>query len=183
MNCVTSGPRTKGISNPKLPAAIIALGVHHRFAPDAQAKGKIERRFQIFQKRLVTLLAYEKISDYLPANRFLKTQIDWYNNKTSCRTTKLTPNQAWEKALCQKRSKLRLLSPTPLLDLHLAIYLQRRLNADHTLDFLGRSWPITPTSRKIVTLIHHPNQRFWVVPHPPTPRKPTWPDVLAHFTL
>ena len=163
--------------------AFTALGTHHRVAPDAPAKGKIERRFQIFQKRLVTLLAYEKITDYLPANQFLKTQLDWHNNKTRCRTTQLTPNQAWEKAQTEKRSKLLNIPSLPLLDLHLAIHLQRRLNADHTLDFLGRTWSITPTHRKIVTLIHHPKQQFWVVPHAPNPKNPIWPDVLAHFTL
>src|SRR6267143_839604 len=75
--------------------AFTALGVHHRVAPDAQAKGKIERRFDTFQKRLVTLLSFEKISDYTKANHFLKTQIDWHNKNTRCRTTRLTPDQAW----------------------------------------------------------------------------------------
>jgi len=162
--------------------AFTALGVHHRVAPDAQAKGKIERRFQVFQKRLVTLIAYEKIADFDLANQFLKTQIEWHNTKT-CRTTSLTPNQAWEKANGEKRSKLRAVPSTPLLDLNLAIHIQRRLYADNTLDFLGRSWPISPTKRKIVTLIHHPNKCFWVVPHPPNPKNPRWPEVLAHFTL
>jgi hypothetical protein len=37
--------------------AFTALGTAHRVAPDAQAKGKVERRFDTFQKRLVTLLA------------------------------------------------------------------------------------------------------------------------------
>jgi hypothetical protein len=163
--------------------AFTAMGVHHRVAPDAQAKGKIERRFQVFQKRLVTLLAYEKITDYSPANQFLQTQIDWHNNKTRCRTTKLTPNEAWEKAQSEKRSRIFPIPSTPLLDLHLALHIQRRLNSDNTLDFLGRTWPVTPTQRKIVTLIHHPNQRFWVVPHRPNPKNPVWPEVLACHTL
>ncbi|HAB16909.1 MAG TPA: hypothetical protein DCE44_10715, partial [Verrucomicrobiales bacterium] len=163
--------------------AFCALGVHHRVAPDAQAKGKIERRFLIFQKRLVTLLAFEKITDYPQANAFLQTQLAWHNQNTRCRTTQLTPNQAWEKAHSQRHSKLRPIPPTPLLDLHLAIHLQRRLNTDHTIDFLGRSWPITPTSKKSVTLIHHPEERFWVVDRPVDPKHPRWPTVLGHFRL
>ena len=163
--------------------AFSAMGVHHRVAPDAQAKGKIERRFLIFQKRLVTLLSFEKISDYAPANQLLKTQIDWHNKNTRCRTTQLTPDQAWEKAREEKRSRLLPIPAAPLLDLHLALYLQRRLNHDFTLDFLGRSWPVSPTQRKIVTLIHHPDQCFWVVPEPPDPKNPNWPPVLAHHRL
>lgn len=163
--------------------AFTALGTAHRVAPDAQAKGKIERRFDTFQKRLVTLLAYEKISDYKNANTLLQTQISWHNQHQVCRTTGLTPNAAWDLALKEKRSQLRPVPAVPLLDLHLALYVQRRLNADYTLDFLGRTWPITPTARKTVTIVHHPDQRFWVIPHTPDPLHPVWPDVLASFTL
>jgi hypothetical protein len=46
--------------------ALTALGVSHLVIPSPQAKGKIERRFGTFQKRIVTLLAYEKITDYAP---------------------------------------------------------------------------------------------------------------------
>jgi hypothetical protein len=71
----------------------------------------------------------------------------------------------------------------PLLDLHLALYLQRRLNADYTLDFLGKNWPVTPVPNKVVTVVHHPGQRFWVIPQMPDPANPVWPDVLAHHQL
>jgi hypothetical protein len=163
--------------------AFTALGVAHRVAPDAQAKGKIERRFDTFQRRLVSLLSYERIQDYPQANQLLQTQIHWHNHKHVCRTTGLTPNQAWDKALQEKRSCLRPPPPVPLLDLHLALYLQRRLNSDYTLDFLGQNWAVTPCRSKIVTIVHHPNHCFWVVPHPPDPNHPVWPNVLAHYRL
>jgi len=163
--------------------AFSALGTAHRVAPDAPAKGKIERRFDTLQKRLVSLLAYEKITDYNNANALLQTQILWHNQHQVCRTTGLTPNDAWNFALKEKRSKFRPIPLTPLLDLHLALYTRRRLNTDYTLDFLGRTWPITPTAAKTVTIVHHPGQRFWVIPNPPDPDNPIWPDVLACFSL
>ena len=163
--------------------AFTSLGVVHRVAPDAQAKGKIERRFGTFQNRLVTLLAFEKIIDYPPANALLKIQIAWYNQHHVCRTTGLTPDAAWDLALTEKRNHHRPIPPVPLLDLHFALYLQRRLNADYTLDFLGKNWPITPIANKIVTIVHHPEQRFWVIPRLPDPAHPVWPDVLAHHQL
>lgn len=163
--------------------AFTALGVAHRVAPDAPAKGKIERRFDTFQKRLTSLLAYEKVTDYKTANLLLQTQILWHNQHHVCRTTGLTPNAAWDLALEEKRSRLRVAPPVPLLDLHLALYVHRRLNADYTLDFLGRNWPVSPTARKIVTIVHHPCQRFWVIPHLPNPNNPVWPNVLASYTL
>jgi hypothetical protein len=163
--------------------AFSALGVTHRVAPDAPAKGKIERRFDTFQKRLVTLLSYEGVADYKSANDLLQTQITWHNQCHVCRTTGLIPDAAWELALKEKRSQLLPAPPTALLDLHLAIHLQRRLNADYTVDFLGRAWHVSPTQRKIVTIVHHPAQRFWVIAHPPTYPNPAWPDILASYTL
>jgi len=103
-----------------------ALGVAHRVAPNAPAKGKIERRFDTRQNRLVTLLAYEKITDYPPANALLRTQIARHNAHDVCRTTGLTPNATWDLALQEKRNHPRPAPATPLLDLHLALYLQRR---------------------------------------------------------
>jgi hypothetical protein len=163
--------------------AFTALGTAHRVAPDAQAKGKIERRFDLFQKRLVTLLAYEKITDYKAANALLQIQITWHNQHHRCRTTGQTPNAAWDLALQEKRNQHRATPLVPLLDLHLALYHQRKLNTDYTLDFLGKNWPVTPAARKTVTLVHHPEQCFWVIPQPPDPRHPVWPDVLAHHRL
>lgn len=159
--------------------AFTALGTAHRVAPDALAKGKIERRFGTFQNRLLTLLAYENITDYAPANAFLQTQITWHHQHHVCRTTGLTPNTAWDRALREKRNHHRPVPAVPLLDLHLALYLRRRLNADYTLDFLGKNWPVTPVPNKLVTIGHHPGQRFWVIPHQPDPTHPVWLDVLA----
>src|SRR6266850_2311274 len=69
-----------------------------------------------------------------------------------------------------------------LLDLHLALHLGRRVNADHQIDFLGRSWPISATPRHSVTLIHHPHSQFWVVSQPPKPPQNRWPDILGKFS-
>lgn len=55
--------------------ALLGLGVAHRVAPDPQAKDKIERRFGIFQNRLVSLLRAENITDFPPANALLAEHI------------------------------------------------------------------------------------------------------------
>jgi hypothetical protein len=163
--------------------ALTALGVAHRVAPDAPAKGKIERRFGTFQNRLVTLLAYEKITAFAPANHLLQTQIQWHNQHYVCRTTGLTPNDAWQRALSDKRSRLRPTAVPPLLDLHLAIHLQRRLNADFTIELNGQTYPVTPVGQQYVTIVHHPHQRFWVIPNPPSTQNAAWPTILASHTL
>jgi len=163
--------------------ALTALGIAHRVAPDAQAKGKVERRFGFFQKRLVTLFAHERVASYQHANLLLEEQINYFNKAHVCRTTGRTPDDAWQIALRDNRSLLQPVPDPSLLDLHLAIHSQRRLNADYSVDFLGHNYPVTPSKRKSVTIVHHPNSRFWVIASPPDPKNPVWPDILASFSL
>ena len=160
--------------------AFSALGVTHRVAPSPQAKGRIERRFGTLPQRLVALLAYEHVGDYPAAQVVLDHQIA-QQNATVCRSTGLSPNAAWDKALAEQRTAIRPCPPSTLLDLHLALHLRRRVNADHQIDFLGRSGPIAPTQR--ATLIHHPLRQFWVVAQSPLPPQNTWPESLGNYSL
>ncbi len=162
--------------------AFTALGVTHLVAPSPQAKGKIERRFGTLQRRLVALLAYEQVRDYPAAQLVLERQVA-HQNATVCRTTGLSPNAAWDKALTEQRTASRPCPPATLLNLHLALHLRRRVNADYQIDFLGRSWPIARTRRTSITLIHHPRRRFWAIEQPPRPPQNAWPEILADFTL
>ena len=74
--------------------------------------------------------------------------------------------------------------PQPWLDLHLALHLKRRVNPDNQIDFLGRTWPISPTKRSSITLIHHrPHRQFWAVTHPPSAPLNIWPEILGNYTL
>jgi hypothetical protein len=161
--------------------ALSAIGVNHRVAPSPQAKGKIERLFGTLQKRLVTLFAYEKVQTHEHANQLLAAQITQYNRKHKHSTTGLTPDEAWDKALAEQRSKLRTTPDKKLLDLHFALHLPRRVSSANTVEFLGRTWNITPTQHKNVLIIHHPLKHFWVVT--PAKRIITWPNILASYSL
>ena len=161
--------------------ALSAVGVNHRVAPSPQAKGKIERLFGTFQKRLVSLLKYEKIQDADPANELLQREIGYYNQNHLHSSTGLTPDQAWEKALQEKRCRLRPAPVESLLDLHFALHIPRRVSSASSIEFLGQTWKIAPTRHQSVLIIHHPNQHFWVVP--PSKKIAKWPDVLASYSL
>jgi hypothetical protein len=159
--------------------ALRALGVAHLVAPTPQAKGKIERRFGTFQRRLVTLLAYAGAISWEQADEVLQMEIARLN-RTLNRATALVPQVVWDQALLARTGHLR---PTPvssLLDLHLSMRQTRRVNNDQTIDFEGRNYEIGSTLKKSVTIIHHPERKFWVVGHPP---KAVWPPILGTFGL
>ena len=101
-------------------------------------------------------------------------------NQTKNRSTDLVPITVWQEALLEKSGSLRACPLATLLDLHLSLRTSRRVNNDHTIDFEGRSYEISQTKRKTVTVIHHPNRCFWVLDHPP---KDVWPPVLGSYTL
>ena len=162
--------------------ALTALGVAHLVAPSPQAKGKIERRFGTFQNRLLALLAFERITSYGPAQHLLGHELD-RQNRTVCRTTGLSPDDAWDKAHNEKRDAMRPCPEPSMLDLHFALHFGRRCNADHQIDFLGRSWHIGPTLRHTVTVIYHPDRQFWVVTFAPKPPENRWSDILARYSL
>ena len=162
--------------------AFSALGVTHLVAPSPQAKGKIERRFGTLQKRLVAILAYEKVRSYAAAQIVLDRELQ-RQNATLCRTTRLSPNAAWEKASEEKRAATRPCPPSTLLDLHLALHLKRRVNSDNQIDFLGQSWHLAPSKKSSITLIHHPLRQFWAVSEPPKPPLNTWPEILGKYSL
>lgn len=159
--------------------ALRGLGVAHLVAPTPQAKGKIERRFGTFQKRLVTLLAHARVTTWLQADEILQMEIA-RQNRTVNRSTGRIPLEVWEEQSLRHSGRMRPVPPPALLDLHFSIRCSRRVNNDHTIDFEGTNYEISATQRKSVILVHHPGRRFWVVEHPP---KAVWPPILGDFTL
>jgi hypothetical protein len=159
--------------------ALLGLGVVHLVAPTPQAKGKIERRFGTFQKRMVTLLAHARVRTWEHADKVLQMEIS-RQNRTIQRSTGLIPLEVWKKALLENKANLRSTPVPSLLDLHLSLRAKRRVNNDHTIDFEGQNYEIVTTARKSVAIIHHPDRKFWVVEHLP---KNVWPSILGTFSL
>lgn len=159
--------------------ALRALHVAHLVAPSPQAKGKIERRFGTFQRRLVTLMAHEKVDTWQHADKILQMEIQRQNRKT-LRSTGKVPAEVWEKQTLKRTAQL---SPTPepaLLDLHFSLRTTRKVHLRHIIQFDGLDYEIAPTSRKSVTVLFHPFGKLWVLEHSPNL---TWPPILGHFTL
>lgn len=162
--------------------ALGCLGVSHLVAKDPQSKGKIERQFGFWQKRLPALFAMERVSNREQANELLAAQIDWHHQHHVSRSTGMTPLQAVEKSQLEGSACWRLAPLPALLDLHLAIHHTRVVQKAGEISFLGRRWQITPSKAKQVTIVQQPD-RFRVIPEAPTPQRPQWPDILADYRL
>jgi hypothetical protein len=162
--------------------ALGCLGVGHLVAKDPESKGKVERQFDFWQKRLPALFAMESVGTREQANELLASQIQWHHQHHVSRTTKLTPLQAVEKSQLEQSACWRPSPPPELLDLHLAIHHTRVIQKAGEISFLGRRWQITPRETNQVTIVQQPDQ-FRVISRPPTPQTPRWPDILAEYRL
>jgi hypothetical protein len=88
-------------------AALRFYGVSLRFAPTPQAKGKIERGHQFWQRRLPALFAAERITNTLQANPFLDQLRKHHNQMEKHREIGSTPQYAWDLARKENRWALR----------------------------------------------------------------------------
>jgi hypothetical protein len=91
----------------QLGAALHFYGVKLLYAPTPQAKGKIERRHDYWQKRLVPLLAAEHIIELTGANHLLDQLIPHANEHEPHRELGQTPHAAHQQAIADKRSVIR----------------------------------------------------------------------------
>jgi hypothetical protein len=90
--------------------------VSFAYANSPEAKGKVERRHQVWQERLppyFDLNAITSLSDQQVVNDPIGVLADWRNAKEEHREIGMTPQAAWDNALAEGRSKLR---PCPLND-------------------------------------------------------------------
>ncbi len=91
----------------QLGQALHFYGVKLLYAPTPQAKGKIERRHDYWQKRLVPLLAAEHIVELAGANQLLDQLVPHANQHEIHRELGQTPHAAQQQALAEKRAVLQ----------------------------------------------------------------------------
>jgi transposase InsO family protein len=89
------------------------IGVNFKYAPTPQAKGKVERAHQFWQKRLPAFFASEQIGQIDQANPQIDELREHHNDHEIHRELVMTPTTAWRKALREKRSVLRNRPLTP----------------------------------------------------------------------
>jgi hypothetical protein len=87
--------------------ALHCRGVKLLYAPTPQAKGKIERRHDCWQKRLVPLFAAEGTVELVGAHHLLDSLLAHANQHEIHRELGTTPHAARAQAIADQRSVLR----------------------------------------------------------------------------
>lgn len=162
----------------QLGTALHFYEVSLRYAPTPQAKGKIERLHDFWQKRLPALFAAEQVSTLPPANILLDAVRRHQNAHEKHREIGSTPQAAWELARREKRSVLR---PPPRCPWWPYVWSQRaavRVESDGRIALGGQRLRIEkPPGTKVIRCLH-PNGDHSVLAAPPDKR--SRPILLLH---
>jgi hypothetical protein len=96
------------------------LEVAHLIAPAPQTKGKIQRRFGTFQRRLVALMAHAMVETWAQADEILQMEIQRQNRKR-LRSTGKVPLEVGEQQILARSAPLRPAPAATLPDLHFSL--------------------------------------------------------------
>ena len=160
----------------QLGAALRFYEVSLRYAPTPQAKGKIERLHDFWQKRLPSVFAAEAITTLGPANALIDALRVHRNQEEKHREIGSTPQAAWTLALREKRSALR---PAPACPWWPYVWSQRsnaRVDPDGRIALGAARLRIDrPPGSKVIRCLH-PNGDISVLAA--SPAKGSMPVVL-----
>jgi hypothetical protein len=156
-------------------------GVSLRFASTPQAKGKIERGHQFWQKRFPALLGADAITTLAEANPFLDVLRRHHNTMEKHREIRCTPQSAWDLAKKENRWALR---PAPACPWWPFVFSQRtriRVGDDGRVAVGTQRLSLDAPPRSKVIHCQHPNGDVTVLQQPPDPEK--MPVVLLSTRL
>lgn len=162
----------------QLGEALRFYGVALRYAPTPQAKGKIERRHDFWQKRLPPLLAADRILELEGANRLLDQLLPHVNQHEVHRELGTTPHTARQQALAQNRSVLR---PAPACPWWPFVWSQRtrvRVGDDGKVPVGSQRQLVDAPPRSTVIRCLRPDGDLYYLRQAPDPK--TKPLVLLH---
>ena len=163
----------------QLGAALRFYDVSLRYAPTPQAKGKIERAHDFWQKRLPALFAAEQISSLCPANALLEELRQHHNAHENHREIGSTPKAAWDLARSEKRSVLR---SSPRCPWWPYVWSQRsstRVDPDGRVALAGQRLRIDkPPGSKVIRCLHPNGDHSVLNAHP---SKDSRPILLLHL--
>jgi hypothetical protein len=162
----------------QLGQALHFYGVALRYAPTPQAKGKIERRHDFWQKRLPPLLAADDVLELEAANQLLDQLLPHVNQNEVHRELGTTPHLARERALAEKRSAIRPVPACPWWPFVWSQQTRVRVDDDGKVPVGTQRLRLEAPPRSTVIRCLRPDGDIYFLRHAPDPTaKPT---ILLH---
>jgi len=140
----------------------LGIGMIYTGKRQAQAKGKVEKIFDYFQRRLPYLCEKHKVKDCVEAQKILDDLVSYYNDQRIHEETREIPAKRWQQAIDNGRGKLRVLEPSVDLERVFSIHLQRKARKDGSIMFMGKKWFIGCPEGTSITICLLPKVKFMI---------------------
>lgn len=148
--------------DPQFKRALESVGIGVIYAPRAESKGKIEKRFDYFQRRLPFLCEKQQVQSIQAATPILDDLIDYYNTSRVHAETQQIPKQRWDQAVVSGRVSLRS-SPAALdWDYHFSLHDTRTVRRDGSISFEGERYRVDRYREGRVTVCVQPDVKLMV---------------------
>lgn len=133
----------------------LGIGLIYTGKGKAEAKGKIEKRFDYFQRRVPFLCEKYNVKAIEEAGKVLEECIYFYNEKRVHEETKEIPLERWTKGIREGRGKLRPVNSALDLDVIFSLHSERIVSKDGVVSFMGRLLKVNrfPKERVKVCLV------------------------------
>lgn len=105
------------------------------------AKGKVEKRFDYFQRRLPYLCEKKRIKTVIEAQAELDELVAFYNDRRVHQETEEIPSKRWDNAIEEGKGKNRPLNDIDL-DWVFSLHYERTIQKDGTASFYGKQYKI-----------------------------------------
>ena len=142
--------------------ALESIDIGVIYAESPEAKGKIEKQFDYFQRRLPFLCERYKVVRISEAEKILDELIYFYNERHRHEETNEIPNERWERGIKEGKSRLRTLSEEIDLDHVFSVHYQRKVKKDGTISFGGKRWKVGKFPGKVVTVCFIPERKIMI---------------------
>jgi hypothetical protein len=143
--------------------ALQALEIGVVYAHSPQAKGKIEKRFDYFQRRLPPLCERYRITDVRAARPVLEELIGYYNEQRQHQETQETPAARWQGGLGRGLGRVRTVPEGMDLGLLFAMHQERVVHSDGHVRFLGHPWAVSAPAGSRVTVCWRPEEQLVIL--------------------
>lgn len=140
--------------------ALSSLDIAVLYAQDAKSKGKIEKHFDYFQRRLPQECERYNVKTIPEAMKILSDLVHFYDTKRVHMETNEIPQERWDRAVKDGRSKLRILPKDIDLDAIFSLHFQRAVYNDGTFKFQGKTYNLRQCPGKAIIIGVIPSQKI-----------------------
>lgn len=137
-----------------------ALGIHLRFAPTPQAKGKIENKFKYLQARVPILCARRRVTTIPQGQEVVDEAVDYYNTQRKNEETGEIPLQRWNTVLLEGRSHLRPAPEDTDWDYASSFKCSRTVDGYGTLSYRGSNFKLRNVRNARVMVCERPGEKI-----------------------